>query len=129
MNGSKTHLFQEEVEYLSHLVSAEGIKLIPSYVQKITEWPLPQTGKELSAFLGFTNYYSDFLPGFTNVTAELNSVKNSRLIVWTPEMISNFNTLKQIFAAAPCRVTPEFSPTTNPFILTIDFTKTAIGAV
>ena len=87
LNANKTHLFQEEVEYLGHLVDAEGVKLIPSYVQKITEWPLPQTGKELSAFLGFTNYYRDFLPGFANVTAELNSVKNNKLIVWTPEMI------------------------------------------
>ena len=107
-------------------VSAEGVKLIPSYVQKITEWPLPQTGKELSAFLGFTNYYHDFLPGFENVTAELNSVKNNRSIVWTPEMINNFNTLKQMFAAAPCRATPDFSPTAKPFILTIDFSKTAV---
>ena len=60
LNAGKTHLFQEEVEYLGHLVDAEGVKLIPSYVQKIAEWPLPQTGKELSAFLGFTNYYRDF---------------------------------------------------------------------
>ena len=37
LNASKTHLFQEEVEYLGHLVSAEGVKLIPSYVQKITD--------------------------------------------------------------------------------------------
>jgi len=129
LNASKTHLFQEEVEYLGHLVDAEGVKLIPSYVQKITEWPLPQTGKELSAFLGFTNYYRDFLPGFANVTAELNSVKNNKSIAWTTEMINNFNTLKQMFAAAPCRATPDFSPTANPFILTIDFSKTAIGAV
>ena len=129
LNASKTHLFQEEVEYLGHLVNAEGVKLIPSYVQKIVEWPLPQTGKELSAFLGFTNYYRDFLPGFANVRAELNSVKNNRTIVWTPEMINNFNTLKQMFAAAPCRATPDFSPTAKPFILTIDFSKTAIGAV
>ena len=60
LNARKTHLFQEEVEYLGHLVSSERVKLIPSYVQKITDWPLPQTGKELSAFLGFTNYYRDF---------------------------------------------------------------------
>jgi len=126
LNASKTHLFQEEVEYLGHLVNAEGVKLIPSYVQKIVEWPLPQTGKELSAFLGFTNYYRDFLP---DVTAELNSVKNNRLVVWTPEMINNSNTLKQMFAAAPCRATPDFSPSAKPFILTIDFSKTAIGAV
>jgi len=44
-------------------------------------------------------------------------------------MINNFNTLKQMFAAAPCRATPDFSPTAKPFILTIDFSKTAIGAV
>ena len=44
-------------------------------------------------------------------------------------MIANFNTLKQMFAAAPCRATPDFSPTTKPFILTIDFSNTAIGAV
>ena len=56
---------------LNILVSIERVKLIPSYVQKITEWPLPQTGKELTAFLGFTNYYRDFLPGFANITAEL----------------------------------------------------------
>ena len=86
LNAGKTHLFQEEVEYLGHLVNAEGVKLIPSYVQKITEWPLPQTGKELSAFLGFTNYYRDFLLGFANVMAELNSVKNNKLIVWSLEM-------------------------------------------
>ncbi len=49
LNASKTHLFQEEVEYLGHLVNAEGIKLIPSYVQKIVEWPLPQTAAAASS--------------------------------------------------------------------------------
>ena len=44
-------------------------------------------------------------------------------------MTINFNTLKQMFAAAPCRATPDFSPTAKPFILTINFSKTAIGAV
>ncbi len=51
-------------------------------MQKIVDWPLPQTGKELSAFLGFTNYYRDFLPGFANVTAELNSVKNNNMLFY-----------------------------------------------
>ena len=34
-----------------------------------------------------------------------------------------------MFAAAPCKATPDFSPAANPFILTKDFSKTAIGAV
>ena len=48
--------------------------------------------KRIICILGFTNYYHDFLPGIANVTAELNGVKNYRLIVWTPEMINDFNT-------------------------------------
>ena len=54
LNADKTSLFRTEVEYLGHVINTDGIKLMPSYVQKIVDWPLPSTGKELSSFLGFT---------------------------------------------------------------------------
>ena len=44
-------------------------------------------------------------------------------------MKNNFITLKQMFASAPCRATPDFSPTAKLFIITIDFSQTAVGAV
>ena len=75
LNADKTFLFKTEVEYLGHLISADGIKLVPSYVQKLIDWPLPATGKELSAFLGFAGYYREFLPGYAHVTANLNMKK------------------------------------------------------
>jgi len=40
-------VLHREVEYLGHLVSEAGIQMIPSYVKKILDWPLPQTGKQL----------------------------------------------------------------------------------
>ena len=53
LNASKTHLFQEEVEYLGHLISSGGIKLIPSYVQKIIDHGCsPKLGKNYLHFLG-----------------------------------------------------------------------------
>ena len=75
LNADKTFLFRTEVEYLGQLISQDCIKLIPEYVSKIVEWPLPSTGKELSAFLGFAGYYKEFLPGFPEITANLNEVK------------------------------------------------------
>jgi len=42
---SKCNLLQREVEYLGHLVSKAGIPMVPSYVQKVLNWPLPRTGK------------------------------------------------------------------------------------
>ena len=44
-------------------------------------------------------------------------------------MNNNFNTLKLMFAAAPCRAPPDFSPAAKPFVITIDFSETAVGAV
>ena len=77
LNAEKTCLLRIEVE---HFINAEGIKLVPSYVQKLLDWPTPATGKEFSAFLGFAGYYREFLPWYAHVTANLNEVKNKRSI-------------------------------------------------
>ena len=69
---SKCRVLQTEVEYLGHLVSEEGIWMIPGYVQKIVDWPLPQTGKQLQQFLGFVGYYRGFIPKIAELTFEMN---------------------------------------------------------
>ena len=53
----KTKLFQSEVEYLGHKIRKGGVSMIQEYIQKITDWPVPKTGKEVATFLGFTRYY------------------------------------------------------------------------
>ncbi len=47
LQREKCQLFQEEIEYLGHLVSKKGISPVPSYVQIEKEWPLPQTLTEV----------------------------------------------------------------------------------
>ena len=39
IKAEKTHLIKPEVEYLGYMVSQEGIKMKPSYVEKIKQWP------------------------------------------------------------------------------------------
>ena len=53
---SKTKIFRDQVTYLGHLVSHQGVEMIPDYISKIQLLPLPKTGKELISFLGFTSY-------------------------------------------------------------------------
>jgi Reverse transcriptase (RNA-dependent DNA polymerase) len=50
---TKCKVLQKQVEYLGHLFSEYGIRMIPSYVDKILSWTIPQTGKQLKQFLGF----------------------------------------------------------------------------
>ena len=58
----KTKLFQSKMEYLGHKISKRGVSVIPEYVQKIKERPVPKTRKEVATFLGFAGYYRTFIP-------------------------------------------------------------------
>ena len=71
INLKKTKIFRDQVTYLGHLVSHEGVEMIPDNISKIQLWPLPKTGKELISFLGFTSYYHPFIPKYTKVVAPL----------------------------------------------------------
>ena len=51
------------------------------------------------------------------------------MIDWIENMIDDLQKVKQLFSWVQCRVAPDFSENTLPFILTIDFSKVAIGAV
>ena len=46
----------QEVEYLGHIVSHEGVKVGPSKIKAIKEWKIPTSIKHLRGFLGLTRY-------------------------------------------------------------------------
>ena len=60
--------------------------MIPSYVQRVLNWPLPVTGKDLRSFLGFTGYYRSFIKEYGFLTAEMNKLKNETVITWPDEV-------------------------------------------
>ena len=73
----KTKLFQSEVEYLRHRISKGGVSMNPEYTQKIKDWPVPKTGKEVATFMGFAGYYKTFIPQHSALTNRLNGIKKA----------------------------------------------------
>jgi len=51
----------QEVEYLGHIVSHEGVKVDPSKIKAIKEWKIPTSIKHLRGFLGLTGIIVSFL--------------------------------------------------------------------
>ena len=60
------------MEYLGHVISAEGLHQSPKKVTAITEMPKPQDVTQLCAFLGMVQYYAKFLPDLATHLAPLH---------------------------------------------------------
>ena len=82
----KTKLFQSKMEYLGHKISKGGVSMILEYVQKIKDWPVSKTGKEVAAFLGFAGYYRTFIPQYSALTNRLNRIKQAEKFLWNEEI-------------------------------------------
>ena len=60
----KCNFFREEITYLAHQVSKDGVWPSNSNLKAITECTLPQTYTEACAFLGLVSHYRRFIKGF-----------------------------------------------------------------
>ena len=52
----------EEIHYLGHLISVDGIQPLPKKLDSIHNMPKPRSPKEIKQFLGLTGYYRKFIP-------------------------------------------------------------------
>ena len=72
LKPSKCSLFKEEINYLAHKVSKEGIQPSDINVKAIAEYAPPQTYTEIRAFLGLVGHYRHFIKGFAQIAQPLN---------------------------------------------------------
>jgi hypothetical protein len=63
----KCHFHKREVEYLGIIVGKGQVKMDPVKVQGLVDWPMPTNLKKLCLFLGFGNYYKDFINRYSCV--------------------------------------------------------------
>ena len=68
----KCAFLQDQVCYLGHVVSREGIATDPEKIKKVETWPVPTSAREVQRFLGFANYYQKFIRSFATIARALH---------------------------------------------------------
>jgi hypothetical protein len=117
-----------KVECLGYIISEEGIEMAKDKVQTVLVWEPPKSLKETQAFLGFANFYRQFIKDFSKICRLLmESAKgDAKKWEWTVAMELAFDELKRRFTTAP--ILRQFDPK-KVCIVETNASDFALGAV
>ena len=141
LKPSKCELFREQVLYLGHVVSMDGIHTDPSKIEAVKNWPIPQNTKDVRKFLGFTGYYRRFVKGYAAIARPLTDLlvghptkpkgRKKKTVdmtpfTWGPEQQTSFETIVRHLSSPPVLAYADYS---KPFTLHVDASSNGLGAV
>ena len=133
LKPSKCSLFKEEINYLAHRVSKQGVQPSDANLKPTAKCAPPQTYMEICAFLCLVGHYRQFTKGFTWITQPLNEhltmERASRKLEWvslSENALEAFQALKQACMSSPVLA---FANYTKDFLLETDTSKEGLGAV
>ena len=127
MRAEKCDFMRTETKYLGRVVSAEGIKPDPAAVSKIQEWMPPRNKEELQSFLGFANYYRDFIPFHAAKVQPMQELlRKNQHFYWKEKHQEAFDSVKQALADATALAAPNEE---GRFVLDTDASAVAIAGI
>ena len=102
VNILKCEFHVQETKFLGLIVSTEGLRINPSKVQVVLDWPRPVNLKQTQAFVRFCNFYRRFIKDFSKVARPLTRLTlKGAPFDWSPACQKAFEILKDKITTAP----------------------------
>lgn len=101
-NDTKFKLRMQEVPFIGHVPTANGLCVDPHKVQAIMEVPQPDDVTAIQRLLGLAQYISKFLPHLSDITKPLREL-TQKDIEWTWDLAQQnaLETLKKAVSSTP----------------------------
>jgi hypothetical protein len=127
----KSHFFPTRFEFVDINVSADGNRPAMSKHDLLRHWPIPEFVRDIASFVGFLQFYSNFIPHFEVRALPLCEIMKREYTkavgdMWTADANRAFNELKQSVLGNPCLCRLDHRKLT---VLRTDFSALGFGYV
>ena len=117
----------DQVVFLGHIVSTDGIKVDPAKIEAVVKWEPPRNVAEVRSFLGLAGYYQRFVKGFSIIATSLTKLLRKHIeFPWTNVCQQSFEELKARLTSAPVLANPSG---TGGFAIYSDGSHQGLGCV
>jgi len=123
----KCTFMTQEVVFLGHVVSKDGLRPVHDKVEAVRSWPRPCNKHEMRSFLGLCSYYRRYIHRFAHIAAPLIDLTRTHVsFVWESMHEAAFSELKEKLCSAPVLKLPDAK---RPFVIHTDASSVGLGAV
>lgn len=96
LKPEKCHFGYQQLKFLGHVVSADGVRPDPDKTAAVANFPIPTTKKAVRRFLGLCAYYRRFIADFAKIAEPLTRLTRDDVpYVWSSEQQEAFTELRQ----------------------------------
>ena len=129
ISGLKAQVCRPNVIIIGQKCTPEGRVPEDDKVDKVRNWPTPQTVKEVRGFLGLCGTVRVWIKDFSEKVKPLRELTGHKAeFIWDARRQAAFDEMKDLISSAPA-LRPIDYASSKPVILSVDSSKYAVGYI
>jgi hypothetical protein len=115
------------IDFLGYVISDKGLAMEPTRIDVIKSWPVPNSVRDVQVFLGFANFYRNFVSSYSSLITPLTTLlRKNQAFHWSDACQDSFDQLKLAFSSQPLL---RHADSNKAFVVETDASDFAISGI